>query len=130
MDIDGNGYLTRAEMLSPFCLKVMGLTERDTAAIELIFNQMDINEDGKVTLDEFFNICKNMPPEIVRLSAIRRSFQKIDMNLDGKITEEELFLFLKETGTEVTPGDVHSIFLKLDKDGDGKLSPREFVDLF
>lgn len=81
-----------------------------TEAIHNLFNEMDVNKDGKVSLEEF---TANME---------RAAFDKLDKNKDGFITPDEWsgadFIEDKEKGRE--------IFKAIDKKAKNRISYRDF----
>jgi Ca2+-binding EF-hand superfamily protein len=112
-----------------------------TGAMHNLFNEMDVNRDGKVSLEEF---SKNME---------RDAFNKLDKNKDGFITPEEWvgtdFIEDKEKGREIFRAmdknakkrisfldfsnyadkysNIEEAFMVQDKDKDGALSPDEIT---
>ncbi|KAJ8025562.1 Kv channel-interacting protein 4 [Holothuria leucospilota] len=66
-DINGDGYITREEMLSVVqaIYDMMGKYSEPTAEditpgehVERVFQKMDINRDGVVSIEEFIDCCK------------------------------------------------------------------------
>lgn len=118
---------------------LMILSVHDTGATHNLFDEMDINHDGKVSLDEFSN---NMA---------KSAFDRLDKNKDGFITPSEWsgenLLDEKEKAPEVFRAidkqarkrftypdfsnyaekysNIEEAFMVMDKNKDGILSPDE-----
>ncbi|XP_038045716.1 Kv channel-interacting protein 4-like isoform X1 [Patiria miniata] len=67
-DINGDGYITREEMLSIIqsIYDMMGKYSEPTSEditpgehVERVFQKMDLNKDGVVTIDEFLDSCRS-----------------------------------------------------------------------
>ena len=79
--------------------------------IRLMFERFDSNGDGRIGMDEFNDV------HMIR-------FYTLDMDNDGEIFHEE-FVFMR--GMRGVPGDrADEAFERLDSDGNGRLSVREF----
>jgi Ca2+-binding EF-hand superfamily protein len=118
---------------------LMILLVHDTNAIHNLFSEMDVNHDGKVSLDEF---SSNMA---------KSAFDSLDKNKDGFITPEEWsgedVLDEKEKAPEIFRAidkqarkrftypdfsnyaqkysNIEEAFMVMDKNKDGILSPDE-----
>nr|KAG5706139.1 hypothetical protein BaRGS_025761 [Batillaria attramentaria] len=124
MDKDGNGCLSKEELAADVLPK-LGVRFPNEELIDKIFKDVDKNKDGKITLDEFLLICEKLDPTLRK-----RAFQTMDVNLDGQLTEEEFVNFIQDKGVPMNKEDVSNAFKKADKDKNGKLSFKEFLEAF
>jgi len=59
LDVDGDGYITRSELRTAF--QRMGHVLNDQE-IKTIYKQVDANNDGKITFEEFCNVMVRKVP--------------------------------------------------------------------
>lgn len=82
---------------------------------ESLVKLLDANKDGKVSREEF--------------AAVVQIFDALDADKNGELSQEELngfFRAVNEAQTKATGGvDVAAAFKKMDKNGDGKITPDE-----
>ena len=141
MDVDGDGFLERSdfEALTARWTENRGHPpsseghDRLTRAMmrwwESLLTPSDHERDGKVTLDDVLAAVDRfgaMFDTVTRTAAAM--FEAIDGNADGWISAEEYHQLI-ETWTGRT-ADTDEIFARLDLDGDGELSNREFIELW
>ncbi len=163
LDADKNGRLTLEEFtrISALALKVgSGIgtagTNRQQAQgnplipggdLPQLFKQLDANQDGELTVEEFTRMpvskagesdeaLKKDATDASRstgatvgkqsLGNLDRSalFHKLDKNGDGSLDGDE---FGKMSAAELASGDHAAAFHQLDLDGDGKISKEEFL---
>ena len=65
-DIDGDGFVTRPEMLSivssiyDMIQSTQSIRRQVTNHVDRIFAKMDLNQDGVISKEEFLASCKNV----------------------------------------------------------------------
>jgi Ca2+-binding EF-hand superfamily protein len=79
------------------------------------FQDLDKNQDGKVSLTEYLAFFRGDSPQ--RRQFLEYEFRKYDRNGDGFITHEEFF----------APVSLRDEFRALDKNRDGRVSREEFL---
>ncbi|KAL8613327.1 hypothetical protein ACOMHN_052567 [Nucella lapillus] len=127
-DKDGNGYLSVEEFIGSDLSK-LGFTKDDKGKmIQITFGLLDKNKDGKITLDEYFTICSQLPADVRQRAELRRIFQSMDVDASGTVTEKEFFSYLHSKGTILSRSYIHQIFKLADKNRDGRLTFQELLD--
>lgn len=89
---------------------------------EGIFRELDVNNSGQLTLDEFRNILKVLRYPVGEGSEfIDKMFASIDKNDDKAIDLDDFRSYLIATDDQIIKG-----FKKIDRNNDGKLNFEEF----
>ncbi|KAH9853887.1 calcium/calmodulin-dependent protein phosphatase [Lentinus tigrinus ALCF2SS1-6] len=127
LDSDGSGSIDREEFLQIPQIANNPLASRLIAIFD---------EDGGGTVDfqEFVGGLSAFSSRGGREEKLRFAFKVYDMDRDGFISNGELFLVLKMmVGNNLKDGQLQQIvdktIMEADKDGDGKLSFDEFVQM-
>ncbi|XP_076470249.1 uncharacterized protein LOC143300442 isoform X2 [Babylonia areolata] len=128
LDSNGDGWLSRGEF-ADWAMGLAGLNVTDKQ-LEAIFRLVDINEDGKITLDEYYKVLElaHQPP--TKNTEAEEIFNMMDRNLDGFLSVDELLAGLHECGYNLTRREVEKFAANLDRDQDGKISMEEFLAAF
>jgi len=107
-DSNHDGFLNATELQAMQQKGMQQLQARARAELQVKFNQLDTNKDGKLSFDEFAAIATvrpNQTPEQV--------LQKLDANHDGKVSADE-----------AKAPDL-AAFNRIDTNHDGTISPQE-----
>lgn len=136
MDRDGDGFVSRQELLS---FERLMSTKRARATADAIVQEMDIDRDGKLSLSEHLADLDNQVDggdaedlEYTRLQkeADTQKFLAADTNGDGQLDLEEVpGLYFPETNAAVLRVAVRHALARLDRDGDGRLGPAELLEI-
>lgn len=141
MDVDGDGFLERSdfEALTARWTENRGhppgseghdrLTRTMMSWWETLLAASDHDRDDKVTLDEALAVVDRsgtMLDTVTKTAAAM--FEAIDENTDGWISAEEYRQLIDIWTGRAT--NIDEIFARLDLDGDGQLSNREFIELW
>jgi len=127
LDSDGSGSIDREEFLQIPQIANNPLASRLIA----IF---DADGGGSVDFQEFVGGLSAFSSRGGREEKLRFAFKVYDMDRDGFISNGELFLVLKMmVGNNLKDGQLQQIvdktIMEADKDGDGRLSFEEFVQM-
>uniref|UniRef100_A0A5K3FK83 Calmodulin n=1 Tax=Mesocestoides corti TaxID=53468 RepID=A0A5K3FK83_MESCO len=124
MDTDGNGELSREEILQ--CLKESKLPK---SKVNEFLDLFDADGDGRVTLDEYERALglKEIPETTIE--DWKRTFEEMDTDKSGYLTVTEIHEGLKRIGTNVPLKDIAELVNGVDENGDGVLTVNEFTAL-
>jgi Ca2+-binding EF-hand superfamily protein len=88
---------------------------------------LDKNGDGVVSFDEFIAAAVDKV-SLLNQKNIMSAFELIDIDGSGEITIDELKAAFESGGHEKDSGMWQEIMTEVDKDGDNKISKKEFFD--
>ena len=123
-DADNNGQIDYKEFEQ--VLLNSNSKEIKKEDIKQLFSEIDCDNNDKIDYTEFIaaTLKKNI---YLKKEKLYEAFSAYDLNGDGKITKEELMCILK-----LQPNQnkfVDKLIDEADKNGDGMLDYKEFVDL-
>jgi len=124
-DEDGDGTISIKELSK--VMTSLGQNPTD-AEIEDMINEVDSDRNGSIDFDEF---CKMMamPTKAHNFeSEMQAAFAVFDHDGSGTISLEELRRVMKSFGEELTDDDLDQMIKEVDKDGDGSIDYKEFVN--
>ena len=93
--------------------------------LKTVFKQLDINNDGKLTVNELKNGFKIYYGKIVSDIEMNHLMENIDGDADGFISYEEFLRVTVNTKKLLEEKNLLCAFERFDLDGDGKLSKDE-----
>lgn len=129
IDTDMSGYIEFNELWADMEAKTGMEISRQQA--QAIFDELDVNGDGKVSLVEFKMKAANLEPTVQDVvdemhNEAEATFDALDTDGSGYIEPEELWADLQKRGMPLTRDQVDQIFAGIDKNTDGKISLVEF----
>ena len=99
------------------------MNEKD---IKELFDLIDVDQNGKIDYTEFL-ASTIQKKNYLRNERLLEAFSVFDKDNSGQITKEELLEALKaEKSQEI---EVEKYIQAVDKNGDGKIDYKEFLDL-
>lgn len=152
LDTDGNGVISPKEFRRG--LERMGIIGLDESKIKALTRAFGADEStGNIQLTHFINFCNdaqsNTSTQLNKIQQklkdivstaekkglpIETSFQHFDKNGDGEISRKEFKKAMNElskaVGGRLTPSDLNKLFSKFDKERNGKIQYKAFVEFF
>ena len=103
-------------------------TKDDTKELDEAFKKMDINHDGKISLDELLQSIKTIYPEMTEDEATKL-FKEADVDKSGHIDYTEWIQATINKKKILTENNLRAAFKTFDEDGDGNISLDEIKHL-
>uniref|UniRef100_A0A0K0G1N9 Calmodulin n=1 Tax=Strongyloides venezuelensis TaxID=75913 RepID=A0A0K0G1N9_STRVS len=125
LDVDQDGELSRHEM----CVLLRTINIEPTKKeLDFIFDEIDVEERGKISLDEFVNYMKNPFRCLFTKDQVEEIFKDV-VETEGGITLESIKEVVKEYLDENAMVMLERLFVKADVHDDGVISVNEFLKL-
>ena len=105
----------------------VGFRVDDEQASEMI-KVADSNNTGTIELKEFLALMVGQLRDKHTKHEYARKFQIFDKNNDGYITESEIRRVTDVLGVNLYPDQIQTLIKEADKNKDGKISYREYVN--
>ena len=126
MDANKNGSIDVNELGRG--LRGLGLNPSNAEVVALM-KAFDKDNNSMISLDEFASLyARCLEAKGPSEEAINEQFAKLDTNGDGTLDIFELRKILLYGEERLTEEDVERIIKDFDKNGDGKISLKEFAD--
>jgi Ca2+-binding EF-hand superfamily protein len=118
LDRDGNGTLTKDEVMQGY-VKVFGQPTADIEKeVERLFHAVDSNKSGNIDFSEFL-VAAAAEYKNLSKKRVEQTFKLFDQDSDGYIDRKELTHVLG--ALEMNDEDWREMIADIDKDGDGKV---------
>lgn len=99
-------------------------TNKDTKLLEETFKKLDVNHDGKLSLEELLGGIKKIYPDMTDEDA-EKLFKEADIDGNGGINYSEWIAATIDKKTILTDENLKSAFKLFDSDGSGSISLEE-----
>ncbi|CAM9316280.1 unnamed protein product [Discosporangium mesarthrocarpum] len=123
-DKDNSGYIDQREL--GIVMRSLGYSPSNQQLKEMMM-QVDENNDGVITLDEFINMMRSGDLETDFEMEINEAFKFFDKDGDGEVTPSELAAIMRGLGDKLTDDEIDLLVKVADKNGDGSISIDEFI---
>lgn len=125
-DLNGDGRLSRRELMKAAAILGMNPTDKD---IDAMMKDVDKNNDGFISFKEYLKIMQDNYKEVdLEKERMKAAFRYIDKDNDGFLTLKELKAILAHNNSEISDQEIEQFFREIDTDGDGKIDYEEFIE--
>ncbi|XP_052762134.1 neo-calmodulin-like [Mya arenaria] len=126
LDENGDGRISKTEIARAYRLAGFNPTKGE---LDDIVKEHDENDDGYIDFEEYFNVMSSKMGKVdIEKEHMKTAFRVLDTNNDGYITADELKHALTGAGDHFTDTEIANIIDRADKNHDGKIDYKEFVD--
>jgi len=122
-DNDGNGTITAKEL--PKLLEQLGY-ETSKKHINAWLAIYDLDDDGKISFTEFFEIYESLSQDD---ELLLKSFKEFDTDGSGAVSPDEIRAAFKKLGSRMSEEKVNELIAKVDINGDGNINYEEFIQM-
>lgn len=138
LDTDNSGYLENDELgkVVDWIMNSFGskLGTDLVSVRQKMMHRLDINKDGKLDLEEFEDLFKEMLNRTLLVERAREKFKEFDTNHSGTIESDEINQVITWT-LQAYPAENKAVYqarimANIDANKDGQLDLLEFTDLF
>ncbi|NWR53372.1 CETN1 protein, partial [Regulus satrapa] len=123
---DGSGSIDVKEM--KVAMKTLGF-EPKKEEIEEMISDIDKEETGKISFNDFLAVMSEKMPEKDCKEEILKAFELFDADETGKISFQNLKCVAKDLGENFTDEELQEMIDEADQDGDGEVSKQEFLSI-
>ena len=121
-DTNANGEISYAEFVNAFARDT---AEQKVAPSGPAFERKSAEEEQH---DKLMLMAEDSINQ--RFADMRKAFKYVDLDNSGTVNRQELDRALKLMGIELPPERIEYLWRKIDRDGDGEVDYKEFVDAF
>ena len=104
------------------------VTKEETAKLQKVFQQLDVNKDGKLQYDELLVGYKQFYGDLAE-AEVDRIFDLVDVDHSGEIEFSEFVTATVNRNALLQEGKLKQAFGYYDKDGSGSISIEEIRDV-
>ena len=124
-DEDNSGTISAKEL--PGVVRFVGYTPTEAACKDLMA-RYDANNDGQISLDEFYHLCATEDIQRDSDEDLRAAFAEFDVDKNGYLSKKELQDALATFGEPLSAAEIDDMFKGIDTNGDGKICIDEFLN--
>lgn len=110
--------------LSAVCKQAF--TRQEQKSLRNAFRELDVNGDGKLTLEEISQVLTNSGDAKAN-EHVQALFKLGDVDSDGQLSYNEMLLAVAQTKLIEKEDRLHAMFEQIDKNHDGVLTPQEIT---
>ena len=125
-DKDKDGKISGRELAN--VMFSMGLSPTDDE-INAMIKEVDLNNDGKIDLDEFITLMTKTTPDTQTEDEVINAFRVFDKQGNGLIPSDELKHIMMTIGDKMTEEEATEMINEADIDEDGMINYEKFVSI-
>ena len=124
-DKDKDGSITAKELVN--VIESLFGQKPSMDEISAMIKDVDLNQDGKIGLDEFMTLMEKNSPDTQTEEEVINAFRVFDKEGNGLIATAELKHIMITIGDKMTEEEADEMIHEADIDDDGVISYEEFV---